>query len=94
MAILMWFSAIVGVALAWIVDLANAMSSGPRLPPGYLIISAPLPIVAIATASLRLRTAFSNGTVDAGAVGAMVALSLGLGALAIAVVTVFPTKWR
>jgi len=94
MTIMMWFSVIFGAILACIIDFANAMSSGPRLSPGYLIISAPLPLVAIVTAAVRLRTAFVNGTVDAGAIGAATALLLALVSLAIALCTVFPIRSR
>lgn len=90
MNLLMWLAAMAGAAITWLVALANAMSSGPSLPPGFLILTVPLPIVAIVLAVLRLRAIFAAGAFSAAAIGAGIALLIGAISLAAAIATVIP----
>lgn len=50
-----WVLTILGAALLWILMLADAMSSGPRLPLGLAAVALPLPLTALILAGMGLQ---------------------------------------
>jgi hypothetical protein len=55
MLFLAWLFAAIGAVSAWIIGLADAMSSGPRPDPGAALWGVPLPALAILLAGAHLR---------------------------------------
>jgi Mg/Co/Ni transporter MgtE len=54
MVALTWILAIAGMIVAWIVSLAGAMKTVPRLPWREALVGVPLPVVAAALATWRV----------------------------------------
>lgn len=85
MTILAWLFAVAGVAVAFVVSLAGAMKSVPRLDLLEALPAVPLPLLAIVLAVLRLRA------LQAGRAGSQVAALIPLGIAALTLLFVMAT---